>query len=195
MSEQEKMQEKVRALLGLLTSEVKSMEFQLFRGLRLVTPEGEFFTLSMQGSAGHYCEPRTMLPKLTAYEEVEVALIPDERNENRRLKMGTLSTFGAGRKDFEKGDRLHGWLMPSDVGFTRLEDNEHDDVLGYVPVKDLVADLADFFQRGGRIEGDHKDTHAWLRSLGRDQLLSVTKLLPMNVASLHLAREKRERSN
>jgi hypothetical protein len=155
------------------------MGFQRFRGLRLVTPEGAFFLLSMQGSAGHYCEPRTALPTLTAYEAVEVGIIPDERNENRRLKLGTKSTFGDGRKDFEEGDRLHGWLMPSDLGFTRLKDNEYDDVLGYVQVKDLVADLADFFQRGGRVEGDHKDTQAWLRSLGRDQLLGVSKLLPM----------------
>jgi hypothetical protein len=46
-----------------------------------------------------------------------------------------------------------------------LQDNPYDDVLGWVPIKDIVADLADFFLRGGVIDGDDEETRKWIGKL------------------------------
>lgn len=50
--------------------------------------------------------------------------------------------------------------MPSDIGFKRMKDNESDDVLGWVPINDIVEDLAEFFLGGGRIEAGNEKTPA-----------------------------------
>lgn len=69
-----------------------------FYGLPLITAKGRYFVLSIQGSTYHYCEPRETLRSLLDYSDVEVGIIPDERNTGR-FKFGT--TF-----DFETGKRV-----------------------------------------------------------------------------------------
>jgi hypothetical protein len=160
---------RVRQLLSCIPKVQEGMGFQMFYGLRLVSPEGYFFILSMQGSDGHYSSPRSCLSNLAKYREVEVGIIPDERNTGK-TKLGTSVNFETGARDSGgkrslTGRVSHGWLMPSDVGFTRVKDAEYEDVLGYVPMQDLVDDLADFFMRGGMIEGDHEETKEWMRKI------------------------------
>ena len=171
--------ERVRKLLSVIPKNMErtlsDLEMQQFYGLRLRSPEGHYFILSMQGSGTHYCEPKRNLSNLAEYSEVEVGIVPDERNRPDRYRFGTTYDYKAeARIPIKEGEvdsfgrSKRGWLTPADIGFTRVEENPHDDVLGWVPVSDLVDDLADFFLRGGVIEGDHTDTKEWLAKLGQE---------------------------
>jgi hypothetical protein len=182
VTERDVVVDKVRKLLGMIPiARTAGFGFQNFYGLRLVTPTGDHFALSMQGSGSHYCEPREALSTLTQYEAVEVGILPDERSKSERLKLGTKADFGEGvRRPAVKGEKdafgqeHHGWLMPSDIGFKRLEDSAHDDVLGWVSVNDLVLDLADFFLSGGVIEGDHPETREWMAKVKLNRVPEMT---------------------
>lgn len=162
--------ERVRKLLSIIPKAQKGNGYQMFYSLNLISPEGNRFALSMQGSDGHYSEPRSCLANLASYEAVEVGINPDKSNKTDRFRFGTTYDWvrNSGRHQVQDGELnsmgrpKRGWLMPSDIGFTRVEDAGPDDVLGWVPVDDLVADLADFFMRGGAVDGDHKVTKEWL---------------------------------
>lgn len=82
-----------------------------------VTKDSSIIEISVQGSDGHYCCPRTNLKYLTDYSEVEVAFLNG--------------------KNFVQGSIL---------GIQHiLPDIENDDVYGYVPiskVKDILYYLA-----------------------------------------------------
>lgn len=134
---------RVRALLGCIPKASEYANHQMFYGLHLIRADGIRFTLSIQGSTGHYSEPRANLPSLAYYEEVEIGIIPDERESSQKQRRG--------------------WLQPKDVGFNRVQEHQGgDDVLGWVPVRDLVADLAEFFDAGGEIDALHEDTQKWI---------------------------------
>lgn len=204
---------KVRALLSVLPKARESSFGQAFHGLVLVTPEGQRFILSVQGSETHYCDPLENLDNLGEYNKVEIGILPMEENTVPQFRFGTkayreyhmfelekkearLSKYSGGklrrkRAAYEKavakfGDRplygrrlvredeVHGWLMPSDLGFQRLEDTHFDDVLGYVFLEDLVHDLADFFVRGGVLDGEHKLNREWIAKLTSESLLALS---------------------
>lgn len=72
-------------------------------------PFGEYY-LSVQGSEGAYSEPRTDLPKLTDYDEVEIAIfdkggkgeLVTPRSDRNLRKMPHASAFS--------GDTVAGWI-------------------------------------------------------------------------------------
>jgi hypothetical protein len=163
---------RVRALLGCLpkSSESSYFQVQVFYGLRLIRADGIRFTLSIQGSDNHYCNPRENLGALTDYDSVEIGIIPDERNESAPYKFGRTyeyndETWESDFRDIKEGEIEHrrGWLQPKDVGFNRIQDRQGcDDILGWVLVRDLVADLVEFFDAGGVIDASHEDTQKWV---------------------------------
>jgi len=168
--------ERVLKLLSLIPkydeSSRNGLEVQRFYRLRLISPEGVRFAFSIQGSGVTYAYPKRNLENLTKYEELEVGIQPDERNRTPKFKFGTTYDFDLeGRRQVKEGEcisagyKRSGWLMPSDIGFTRLKDSPNDDVLPYVALDDIVADLADFFLRGGVIDGDDKETKEWIGRL------------------------------
>lgn len=168
---------RVRALLGCIPKAGESAYHQMFYGLRLIRADGIRFTLSIQASSGHYSEPRVNLPSLADYEEVEIGIIPDEFNESAPYRLGRTYEYDfendeSGLRDIKEGEirpygssqeQRRGWLQPKDVGFNRIQERQGcDDVLGWVPVRDLVADLAEFFDAGGVIDASHEDTQKWI---------------------------------
>lgn len=168
--------ERVTKLLSIIPKRVErravDLETQQFYGLRLISPEGNRFSLSIQGSGTHYCSPRRNLANLAEYTDVEVGILPDARNRTDLLRFGTTYDWDTeARRAVKEGERTSygspktGWLMPQDVGFTRVEERAYEDVLPFIAVSDLVADLADFFLRGGTIDGSHEDTQEWLDKL------------------------------
>ncbi|MBD3427034.1 MAG: hypothetical protein GF409_07400 [Candidatus Omnitrophica bacterium] len=162
---------RVRALLKCIPQSSKGWGFQIFKGLRLIRADGVRFTLSIQGSEGHYCVPKRCLSDLSQYEGVEIGIIPDERNESSPYRFGhILDPKEIDFREVKEGDiepygekQLRGWLQPKDVGFKRMQEHQvRDEVLGYFPVRDLVADLAEFFDAGGVIDASHEDTQKWV---------------------------------
>lgn len=107
-----------------------------FPGLLCKTSEGQSFALSVQGSRTHYCKPRAELAKLTDYESVEIGMWGE----------GNSPVIAVARPQCPE------WLQPSDVGFIHVKNNLRDNVVGWVPVADLVADLDAFLLCGGTIE-------------------------------------------
>lgn len=163
---------RVRALLSVIPVSRSGFGFQSFHGLRLIDKNGNRFILSMQGSDGHYSEPRKCLERLTDYEAVEIGIIPDERNKTELFRLGRSYSWDSGEFELVQsgetdlfGREKRGWLQPPDIGFSRVTSSNCDDVIGYVEVSDLVGDLADFFDAGGVIDGEHEDTKVWLDKL------------------------------
>lgn len=64
------------------------------------------------------------------------------------------------------------WIKPESVKFRRIQmvpkepiqwaRRRNDDIIRYVPVSDLVADLADFFDCGGMIDASHDEIKGWV---------------------------------
>jgi hypothetical protein len=157
---------RVRRLLAGIPVIQKGFGFQMFSRLPLIRHDGVRFSLSIQGSEGHYSHPRICLPTLAEYDSVEIGILPNEANENAPYKYGTSYSY-----NFETEENVRqpcngpgGWLQPKHVGFTHIQEG-NDDVLGYVEVRDLVADLVEFFANGGAIDTSQEDTKKWVTGI------------------------------
>ena len=94
----------------------------LFHPVNLISPAGEPFRLSVQGSEDHYSRPRERLDTLTDYTAVEVGVLSADRE----------------------------FLGPRSVGLGI--DGDAGEPCGDVPLDELVAALDAFFSAGGKVE-------------------------------------------
>lgn len=166
----ESVRAQVLTFLSLIPKRFSHILHQSFYRINMITPEGNKFVLVIQGSELVCCDPPHNLPNLSLYNSVELGIIPDKTNTDPLFRCGTMWDNGL-RRVIEPGEMDwfsesgHGLLMPSHLGFTRVQDIDYDDTLGCVPVNDLVADLADFFIRGGVIDMEHEDTKIWIEKI------------------------------
>ena len=131
----------VRKLIGSIPVKNKHWTgFQLFHRLRLISLDGTQFALSIQGSMEHQCSPPESFSSLLDYETIEVAFMSD-RPITEEVSV---------------------------TGFNRTGANRHGEILQFVPIRDVIDDLCDFFESNGFVDGSHDETKEWVNLLNKE---------------------------